>query len=271
MKTHNLRTFSLTCTAATVLIGVAASTQAAPWVKNAQGVYGYGDTAKLPWCQYRKHDSSRPQPPRVDPGSAGAPVSAPSDAIVLFNGTDLASWQPSTWTIKGGAMVAGAGNIVTKQAFGDCQIHLEFRVPKQESTIGNRGNSGVFPMSIYEIQIFDSHPSHAEQIYPDGQCASVYGETPPLVNACRAPGEWQTYDLVFTAPVFKNGEVVTLATVTLLQNGILVQSATPVHGPCAHRNIAPCRPHAERLPLALQGHGSPVEFRNIWIRPLSGE
>jgi len=122
--------------------------------------------------------------------------------------------------------------------------------------------------SVYEIQIFDSHPSHEEQIYPDGQCAAVYGETPPRVNACRAAGEWQSFDIVFTAPVFRDGQVVKLPTVTMHHNGILVHPATPGHGPCAHRNVLPCKPHADRMPLVLQGHGSPVEFRNIWIRPL---
>jgi len=131
----------------------------------------------------------------------------------------------------------------------------------------SRGNSGVLLMGTYEIQIFDSHPQHAEQIYPDGQAASIYGQTPPLVNACRRPGEWQSFDIVFTAPVFADGKLAKRATVTLLHNGVPVHRNQEIMGPMAHCRIAPYEPHPAKLPLALQGHGSPVRFRNVWIRP----
>jgi hypothetical protein len=125
-------------------------------------------------------------------------------------------------------------------------------------------------MGRYEIQIFDSHWDHAEHIYPDGQAAAIYGETPPLVNACRAPGEWQSYDITFTAPVFDGDELIERAKVTVLHNGVRVHVDREIMGPIAHLRVAPYRPHAPELPLNLQGHGSPVRFRNVWIRRLGG-
>ena len=183
-------------------------------------------------------------------------------------GEDLSNWEPSTWKVGDGWTEAGDGSLQSKKAFGDCQLHLEWMAPTQPETLMNRGNSGVLLMGLYEIQIFDSHPMHPQQIYPDGQAASVYGQTPPLVNASRRPGQWQSYDIVFSAPLFENGKLAKPAVVTVFHNGILVHLNQPIMGPMAHRVILPYRPHAAKQPLALQGHNSPVRFRNVWIRPL---
>lgn len=238
-------------------------------VKTAQGVFGYTDTSQLPWCSYIKHDPNRPMPVYVNPGPFGESANPPSDAIILFDGKNLSQWQPNEWKTANETVQAGQGNLTSRQPFSDCQLHLEFMIPEdQTGSIMDRGNSGVLLMGLYEVQIFDSHPSHHKQIYPDGQCAAVYGETPPLVNACRPPGQWQAYDILFTAPVFKNGKVVKPAILTMLHNGILVHFNTIIHGPMAHQKILPYQPHPDKLPLMLQGHKSPIRFRNIWIRPL---
>ena len=240
-------------------------------------IVGYKDTPLLPWTgnKYHVHDPDRPVPKHVvtDPaGTRDEPGKAPSDAIVLFDGHDLSRFEPSSWKVENGyAEVArGYGSLKTKEAFGDCQLHVEWMAPTAPPrNMMNRGNSGVLLMGLYEIQIFDSHPMHAVQIYPDGQAASVYGQTPPLVNACRRPGQWQTFDIVFSAPVFEGEKLARRATVTMFHNGVLVHWGQEIMGPMAHRRIEPYRPHPAKLPLVLQGHDSPVRFRNVWIRPLS--
>ncbi len=237
-------------------------------------IVGYKHTPLMPWTanRYHVHDPDRPVPKRVTPGlpptrpEAG---SAPSDAIVLFAGEDLSKWKPASWKVQDGYAEAGAGSLETSEAFGDCQLHLEWMAPTTPAKhMMSRGNSGVILMGKYEIQIFDSHAVHAEQIYPDGQAASVYGETPPLVNACRRPGQWQSFDIVFTAPVFEGDKLVKRATVTMLHNGVLVHLNQEIMGPMAHCQIVPYQSHPPKLPLVIQGHGSPLRFRNIWIRPL---
>ncbi len=240
-------------------------------------VVGYKDTPLLPWTdnKYHVHDPDRPVPKHVvtDPASTRAePGKAPADAIVLFDGQDLSQWEPSSWKVEKGYTEVTQGSLKTKQAFGDCQLHLEWMAPTAPAPhMMSRGNSGVLLMGRYEIQIFDSHPMHAEQIYPDGQAASIYGQTPPLVNACRKPGEWQTFDIVFTAPVFDGDKVAHPARVTMFHNGLLVHANQEIMGPMTHRRIAPYRPHAAKEPLGVQGHGSPLRFRNIWIRPLGAD
>lgn len=232
-------------------------------------IVGYKDTPLLPLTGgvYHVHDPDRPVPKPVTPGQPGE---APSDAIVLFDGEDLSRWQPSEWKVADGSVEAGHGSLETKEAFGDCQLHVEWMAPTTPPTrFTARGNSGVILMGQYEIQIFDSHPDHAEQIYPDGQAAAVYGQTPPLVNACRRPGEWQSFDILFTAPVFDEEKLVRPATVTMCHNGVLVHLNQEIAGPMAHSHIEPYQAHPPKLPLVLQGHGSPVRFRNVWIRPLS--
>lgn len=237
-------------------------------------IVGYKDTPLQPWTggKFHVHDPDRPVPKHVTPGQASTEEqagSAPSDAIVLFDGDDLAEWKPSSWKVEKGCVEAGDDSLETKQAFGDFQLHVEWMAPTTPPTrMMTRGNSGVLVMGQYEIQIFDSHPVHPDHIYPDGQAAALYGQTPPLVNACRRPGEWQSFDIVFAAPVFEDGELEKRATVTMFHNGVLVHLNQEIMGPMAHCHIAPYSPHPPKLPLALQGHGSPVRFRNIWIRPL---
>jgi hypothetical protein len=225
------------------------------------------------------HDESRPQPRVVRPGAGPpGPIGAPSDAIVLFDGKDLSKWRssqegtPARWKVENGHMEVNAtGDIQTAQAFGDCQLHVEWAAPPPTATSKgqDRGNSGVFLMGLYEVQILDSYQSTT---YPDGQAAAVYGQYPPLVNASRPPGEWQTYDIVFRGPRFDGeGKVVRKARVTLLLNGVLVQDAVELTGPGAHKARPPYKAHAAALPLRLQDHQHRVRFRNIWIRELPQE
>ena len=235
--------------------------------KDGSGTYGYNDTPILPWCGYRVHDADRPAPKRVNPGPGPAqPAPRPSDAIALFDGTDLSQWQPNQWRVVDGCIEAGGGNLVTKASFGNCQIHVEWLAPAHfQGPWYNQGNNGVMLMGFYEIQVFDSYN---EKIYPDGQAGAIYGQTPPLVNVTRPPGEWQTYDILFTAPVFANGKLVKPARVTVLHNGVLVQLDAEIHGETAHRTPPEYKTQTSRGPLAFGGHDCPVRFRNIWVRPL---
>jgi hypothetical protein len=254
------------------ILGTVAVLQAADLVKSKDGrAVGYKDTPILPWCNYHKHDPDRPQPPRVVPGKPSTQTavgSAPSDAIILFDGSNLDAWEPNPWQIESDrTLLCTEGDIKTKGKFGDCQLHLEWQAPDPpRGEQMNRGNSGVFFMDRYEVQISDSY---TETIYPDGMAAAIYGETPPLVNATLPPGDWQTYDIIFTAPRFEDGKCVKKATVTMFHNGLLVHHHTPIMGPCAWRQIVPYSPHEDRAPLRLQAHHNPVHFRNIWIRPLT--
>lgn len=224
------------------------------------------------------HDRNRPQPPVVDPGTASTPEKPgrpPSDAIVLFDGTNLDQWAaldgtPSKWVVRDGFMecVRDAGYIRTKRNFGDCQLHLEWAAPTPARGTGQgRGNSGVFfGGTRYEIQVLDSFQNTT---YADGSAASIYGQYPPLVNACRPPGEWQTYDIIYTAPRFAaDGKLLSPARITLFHNGVLVQNNVELTGPSTWVERPPYSPHPEKLPIALQDHGNPVRFRNIWVREL---
>lgn len=266
-----------------VALGALAALQGAELVKSKDGtVVGFKDTPRLPWDpRYHTHDPDRPWPKEVTPGPPTSPE-PPSDAGVLFDGTDLSAWRPNKWKLTtaqpastergrgpGKYLVATEGDLVTKKAFGDCQLHLEWRAPDPpQGPQMNRGNSGVFFMRRYEVQIFDSH---TEKIYADGIAGAIYGETPPMVHPLRPPGRWNSYDIVFTAPEFEGDEVEKPARVTMLFNGVLVHLNTEIHGPLAYRRIAPYEPHPDRQPLHLQAHGNPVQFRNIWIRPLDLE
>jgi hypothetical protein len=228
----------------------------------------------LPAQQWPVHSMDRPRPPVVDPGPERPPAPPPSDAIVLFDGKNLSQWQaqdstPAKWAVRNGyaEVVAGTGVMMTKRAFGDVQIHLEWAEPTPPTGEGQeRGNSGVFLMSHYEIQVLDSYHNDT---YADGQAAAVYGQTPPLVNASRPPGHWQTYDIVFHRPRFaSDGAVRDSARVTVFHNGVLAQDNTIITGWTVHGSRAHYQPHPDRLPLALQDHGNPVRFRDIWIREL---
>jgi hypothetical protein len=227
--------------------------------------------------QWPPNSPDRPKPPVVTPAPEQPPLPPPSDAVVLFDGTSLAEWQsadaaggPAKWAVRDGYMevVAGAGNIMTKRGFGSVQLHLEWRAPLPAAGEGQeRGNSGVFLMSHYEIQVLDSYHNDT---YADGQAGAIYGQTPPLVNASRPPGQWQTYDIVFHRPVFgPDGSVVRPASVTVFHNGVLVHDNDAITGWTVHNRVATYRPHPDRLPLLLQDHGHPVRYRNIWVRELA--
>jgi hypothetical protein len=236
---------------------------------------GYDDTPKQPNGKWRIHDGTRPQPRMVDTGKAPElPSPPPSDAIVLIGkGDDLSGWQMTadgsavTWPIKDGVLQSGKGMIRTKEEFSDFQLHVEFATPSEvKGDSQGRGNSGVF-LGRFEIQVLDSYNN---KTYPDGQAAAMYGQFPPLVNASRPPGAWQTYDIVFTAPRFSGETLEKPAIVTVLHNGVVVHNATPFWGPTTHRAIGKYEPRDARGPIGLQDHGNPVRFRNIWIRPLKG-
>lgn len=227
--------------------------------------------------RWKIHDLTRPVPPVVTPGTASTPDTAgqpPSDAVVLFDGKDLSHWlekdgNAAKWKVESGYMevVPKTGEIHTKEAFGDCQLHVEFREPTPpKGQSQERGNSGVFLMGLYEIQVLDSYEN---KTYADGQASAVYGQYPPQVNASRAPGEWQAYDIIFHRPHFDaSGKVIQPARVTVLHNGVLVQDNVELTGPTAHGERPPYQAGPDKLPLALQDHGNPVRYRNIWIREL---
>jgi len=236
------------------------------YAKDGSGVYGYKDTPKLPWCEYLVHDPDRPAPKRIDPGPAQPPAPVPSDAIVLFDGGDLSHWRQNQWKVERGEIVAGGGNLVSKEEFGDIQLHIEWMAPADwEGPWDNRGNNGVMLMGLYEIQIFDSYN---EKLYPDGQAAAVYAQTPPLVNACRPPGQWQTYDILFTAPRYDGEKLITPPRITMFHNGVLVHLNQEIYGETGHKVVPRQRRKISAGPLVLAGHNCPVRFRNIWVRKL---
>lgn len=233
-------------------------------------------SAQTKW-QPRNTEYFHNQPPIVTPGDGTKP---PSDATILFDGSNLSAWElatpemvngkeiykSATWEVKDGFFTVGKGSIRTKECFGSCQLHIEWRSP--EKVVGDgqgRGNSGIFLQSLYEIQVLDNYNN---KTYSNGQAASIYKQTPPLANACRKPGEWQVYDILFTAPEFNHkGEVVKPAYVTVIHNGVLVQNHTELKGTTEYIGLPQYNAHG-LLPIVLQDHGNPVSYRNIWIRNL---
>jgi hypothetical protein len=225
--------------------------------------------------EWAVHAMDRPRPPVVTPAAAQVPAPPPADAIVLFDGRDLSQWThadggPARWRLQDGHMevVRGTGSLRTTRAFGDVQLHVEWMSPAPATGTGqDRGNSGVFLMGRYEIQVLDSY---GNDTYPDGQAAALYGQRPPLVNASRPPGAWQSYDIVFRRPRFgADRGLVAPARVTVLHNGVLVHDAAAFTGATAHQRRATYEAHEDRLPIVLQDHGEPVRFRNIWVRELA--
>ncbi len=206
-----------------------------------------------------------PEPKVIDPGDA---TRAPSDAIVLFDGKDLSQWEGGDqWIIRDGYAISNKTSITTKRPFGSCQLHVEWAAPEKVEGEGQgRGNSGVYLMNNYEVQILDSYENTT---YFDGQCGAIYKQHPPLVNACRKPGQWQTYDILFEAPKFDdNGKLKRPGYVTLLHNGVVVQNHAEIEGTTAWDRAPAYTAHPDKLPLQLQFHGNPVRFRNVWIREL---
>ena len=192
----------------------------------------------------------------------------PSDAVVLFDGTDLSSWENAeNWTIEDGVMVSGKGDARTKESFGDCQLHIEWSAPVPAKGSGQgRGNSGVFLMNNYELQVLDSYDN---ETYNDGQAGAIYKQTPPQVNATRPPGQWNVYDVVWTAPRFnEDGSLKSPAFITALHNGALILNHFELRGDNPFSRPPQYNKHAERLPIRLQDHGNPVRFRNIWVREI---
>jgi hypothetical protein len=237
--------------------------------------YGDPPDEHHPWAV---HDHNRPQPSLVTPGtfsSQDQPGKPPSDAIILFDGADLSKWEadegegvPTKWVVKNGAMecVPGSGYIRTRDKFGDCQLHVEWAAPtKVQGESQGRGNSGVFLMGLVEIQVLDNYDNPT---YADGFAASVYGVNPPGANALRPPGEFQTYDIVFRRPIYKDGKAIDPGYVTVFENGVLVQDHTRLEGPTGHMARSKPGPFPEAGPLKLQDHGNPVRYRNVWYRPL---
>jgi hypothetical protein len=238
------------------------------------GVAGFQDTPMQPDGLWHVHDPARPQPPIVTPGATFSEnAKAPDDAIVLFDGTDLSQWRdkrtggPVFWTVADGVATSAKGDIVTTNQFGDMQLHLEFREPILHGREGqDRGNSGVFLMGRYEIQVLDCYNN---KTYADGMTGGIYGQHPPLANPCRPPGEWQTYDIIFTVPHFDaNGKLMTPAYVTVIFNGVVVQNHQTIRGNSNWRVPGSYTPVGPTGPLALQYHNNSVSFRNIWVRPV---
>lgn len=206
-----------------------------------------------------------PEPAVVDAGPVGGP---PSDAVVLFDGKDLSKWRGGEkWEIKDGYAIVKGGDILTNDSFGDCQLHVEFATPEKVVGKGQgRGNSGIFLMNRYEVQVLDSVDNPT---YFDGQCGSIYKQTPPMVNVCRKPGEWQTYDVIWEGPRFKDdGTLEKPAYITVLQNGVVVQNHFELTGSTYFDKPASYSKHPDKQPIRLQNHGNPVKYRNIWIREI---
>ena len=239
---------------------------------------GYQDTPLIPGTKWHVHDGERPQPRVVRPGSGSSlpPVTPPSDAKVLFDGTTSTAghWRqvgdqsPLKWKVENGCMevVKGTGNIETVEQFGDVQLHVEWAAPQFiEGNGQGRGNSGVFMMGIYEIQVLDNWENPT---YPDGTAGALYGQCPPLVNACCRRGDWNIYDIIWEAPRFEGDKLVRPARVTVMINGVLVHHAKELMGPTKHKVDTKWEPHAATGPIMLQDHSNPVRFRNIWVREI---
>lgn len=233
---------------------------------------GYDDTPMQPDGKWRIHDSKRPRPPVVTPGPFVSEP-PPADATILVGaGGDQSQWShtngsASTWTMAEGVLQTGKGMLRTKADFTDVQLHVEFATPSK--VVGDsqgRGNSGVYLAGAFEVQVLDSFENPT---YADGQAAAMYGQFPPLVNASRKPGEWQSYDIAFRAPRFDDsGKLAMPAIVTVFHNGVLVHNARAFWGPTQHRRIDPYQPANARGPILLQDHGNPVRYRNIWVREI---
>ncbi len=239
---------------------------------------GYRDTPILPGQKWHVHDPDRPHPTEITPGpTCGAP---PSDAVVLFDGKDLSQWAqrgrgnergkivPARWKVMNGyfEVAPGTGDLFTRQSFGDSQIHIEWSEPENvKESSQDRGNSGVYVASLYEIQVLDSYH---QSTYADGQAGAIYGQWPPLVNPIRKPGEWNVYDIVYEAPRFDGQKILKPAYISLFFNGVAVHNRQPLDGSTEHRILGHYQPHGD-MPILLQDHSHPVRFRNVWVRRMA--
>lgn len=223
--------------------------------------------AQAPVLESKIHDKNRPLPPLVEARPyAELKTRAPAGAQIVFDGGTLDGFRKGRWTVKDGFFQAdkvngkGPGNLVTKQAFGDGQVHLEWAVEKSGA-----GNSGIYRHGLYEVQVFNSY-RNATRIYADGQAGAIYGQYPPKVNACRPQGEWEVFDIHFTGPRFKaDGRLKTPARMTVEHNGHVIHDDVPLTGPSSHHKRPPYKVTPEKVPFTLQDHGNPVMYRNIWV------
>lgn len=263
----------------TVVIGAAAALTAADAAK--KGV-GYTTTPLIPGTKWHVHDGDRPVPRVVTPAATFShQAPPPSDAVVLFDGKDLSKWSVANggdakWKVENGYMEVApkAGSIFTREKFADFQLHLEFATPaKVEGSSQGRGNSGVLftgtagGLIQYEVQVLDSFENPT---YPDGQCAALYGQSPPLVNASKKPGEWQSYDIIWESPRWDaDGKIAKKAAVTVIHNGVVVHHRKEYQGNTPHQNNGNYnKPHPPEISIQLQDHNNPMRFRNIWLRKL---
>ncbi len=224
------------------------------------------NTPKQPWSDYTVHDMSRPHPVKV-PNQGCVSTAPPADAKVLFGGKEINAFT-ANWKVVDGVMIASPGNNKTKESFGSCHLHVEWKIPAGRKVKGQGGgNSGVFLMGKYEVQVMESHTN---ETYADGQAAALYGQTPPMVNASAPQGEWQSYDIIFEAPIYGENGVKTPAYITVIHNGVVVHARQKYYGPTTHKKVATYpRKHPAKAPITFQWHSDPIEFRNIWIRDLS--
>ena len=238
-----------------------------------------GSDAKDQYMKWKVHDKDRPHPQVVDPGFAGAgPFTgkAPSDAVVLFDGSSADAFRtyegkPISWDVVDGCLVVkpGAGDVWTKQSFGDIQLHVEYMIPGRgdDRSQANNGNSGLYIMDRYEVQVINNK---MPGIYADGMAGAIYGQFPPMVNADRGLNKWQSYDIIFNRPHFDNaGNLIKPAAVTIFQNGVLVQNHQEIMGPTVYGQRTSYSMHGDALPIKIQNHADPVHYRNIWVRDIS--
>ncbi|HXA52739.1 MAG TPA: DUF1080 domain-containing protein [Candidatus Acidoferrum sp.] len=263
-----------------LLVGLFAALLAAaqtPPKEAGDDIRGYNDTPQIPGQKWKVHDMERPRPPKVTP----APYfeeKPPADAIVLFDGKDLSHWMTQArgagltdpkWKVENGyiEIVPRTGKLVTKEKFGDCQLHVEWQVPK--TSVGNGqgiGNSGIELMTRYEVQVLESNE---HLTYADGGAGAIYGVWAPLANPSRPMGEWNVYDIFFEAPHFEGDKMVKPAYMTVVFNGVVVQNHKNFLGTTIWRKVGTYTKHDAEEPLSLQDHSQPVRFRNIWIRKLA--
>ena len=220
------------------------------------------DTPKQPWSDYTVHQIDRPHPKKVKTSGAVC-TTAPVGAVILFDGKNTDSFTKA-WKVEDGVMIASPGNNRSKQSFGSCRLHVEWRVPAGRKVNGQQGgNSGIFLMSRYEIQVQESYKNVT---YADGQAAAIYGQYPPRVNASVPQGQWQSYDIIFEAPIYGENGVVKPAVITVIHNGVKVHDRQQLHGPTTHKRLATYPDnHPKKAPILIQWHNDPIEFRNIWV------
>lgn len=244
---------------------------------NKPSPIGYSDTPVIPGTKWKVHDIDRPAPKVVAPGAKLG--DAPADAIILFNGKDTSQFfsrkkddpkiYPCPWKIENGELIVDGGDSWTKMEFASCQLHVEWKShPTTKGNSQKKGNGGVFFMDRYESQMLDNDNNPT---YADGMTGAIYGQTPPMVNAVRKAGEWQVYDIVFTAPKLKAGKVVAPARITTFVNGVCVQNNTAIMGPTMHKKTTDYSgTFPEKAPFRFQDHKNepPNRMRNIWVRPL---